>query len=150
MKKKEQSKCSDKKCPIHGGVIPRGRSFTGIVVSLDPHRTAVVEWDRWRHVQKYERYEKKRTKISVHNPECINAQKGDRVQIEECRPLSKTKKFTITKIVGKDELFAEKERLLEESKTKSRKELKEEKAEEEKPVKKEEPKKAENKEEESK
>ena len=153
MKKKEQSECSDKKCPIHGGVIPRGRTFIGVVVSLDPHRTAVVEWDRRRYVQKYERYEKKRTKISVHNPECINAQKGDRVQIHECRPLSKTKKFTITKIVGKEELFAERERLLEESKTKSRKELKEEAAAEEKPANKSESKEVkadENKEEESK
>lgn len=132
MEKKDKQECNDKKCPVHGTVIPRGRSFVGVVVSLDQHKTAVVEWDRWRHVQKYERYEKKRTRISVHNPECINAQKGDKVMINECRPLSKTKKFTITKIVGKDELFAEKERLMEESKTKSRKEIKEESKAEEK------------------
>ena len=132
MEKKDKQECNDKKCPIHGTVIPRGRSFVGVVVSLDQHNTAVVEWDRRRHVQKYERYEKKRTRISVHNPECISAQKGDKVLINECRPLSKTKKFTITKIVGKEELFAERERLLEESKTKSRKELKEEPKTEEK------------------
>jgi small subunit ribosomal protein S17 len=132
MAKGEQKECNDKKCPIHGNVIPRGRTFTGLVVSVSPHKSAVVEWGLWRYVPKYERYEKKKTRISVHNPGCIGAQKGDRVLIQECRPLSKTKNFTITKILGKEELFLEKERLMEEAKVKSRKEAKEEREEKEK------------------
>jgi len=113
-------------------IIPRGRSFTGVIVSVNPHKTAVVEWERWRYVVKYERYEKKKTRVSVHNPETINAGKGDRVIIQECRPLSKTKKFIIIEKIGKEELFAERERLLEESKTKSASEKKEEAKEESK------------------
>lgn len=119
--------CGDKKCPVHSNVIPRGRSFVGVVVSVNPHKTAVVEWERWKYAQKYERYEKKRTKISVHNPACIEAAKGDRVMIRECRPLSKTKNFTIIKKLGKEELFAEKERLMEESKAKGIRETEEQK-----------------------
>jgi len=120
MAKKEIKKSNDE------GIIPRGREFTGVVMSVNPHKTAVVEWERLKHVPKYERYEKKKTKVSVHNPASINAEKGDKVVIQECRPLSKTKKFIITKKLGKEELFAERERLMEESKTKSAKEKKEE------------------------
>ena len=116
MAKKEAKK------PKDGNIIPRGRAFTGVVVSVNPHKTAVVEWERWKYAVKYERYEKKRTRVSAHNPESINAEKGDRVLIQECRPLSRTKKFIITKKLGKEELFAEKERLMEEAKTKSAKE----------------------------
>lgn len=133
---KEKQDCNDKKCPVHGNVIPRGRTFVGVIVSKNPHKSAVVEWDWKKYNQKYERYQKKRSKISVHNPSCIDAQKGDRVSISECRPLSKTKKFVIVKVVGKEELFAEKERLMEESKVKSTKEMKEEEVKEAKEEKK--------------
>ena len=127
MAKKEKTECNDKKCPIHGNITTRGRSFVGVVVSVNPHKTAVVEWEWKRFSPKYERFEKKRTRISVHNPECITAKKGDKVSIMECRPLSKTKKFTITEIIGKEELFAERERLMEEAKVKSPKEIEAEK-----------------------
>lgn len=122
----KEKKCNDQKCPIHSNVKPRGRTFVGVVVSKSPHKSAVVEWGRRKYIPKYERYAKKKTRIAVHNPECIEAEKGDRVMIKECRPLSKTKRFTITEILGKEELFAEKERLHEEGKTKSREEMKEE------------------------
>ncbi len=125
MAKKEKTECNDKKCPIHSSTIPRGREFTGVVVSVNPHKTAVIEWERRRKVPKYERFEKMRTKISAHNPPCISAEKGDKVLIKECRPLSKTKNFAIIKKLGKEELFAEKERLMEESKVKGPKEKKE-------------------------
>ncbi len=124
---KSQTECNDAKCPIHGNARPRGREFEGVVVSVSPQKTASVEWAWIKFIPKYERYEKKRTKISVHNSPCINAKKGDKVLIKECRPLSKTKKFAIIKITGKEELFAEKERLMEESKAKTKEEKKEEK-----------------------
>jgi small subunit ribosomal protein S17 len=117
---KKSSECNDMKCPIHGTALPRGRAFAGVVVSVSPHKSAVVEWDWLKFMAKYERYEKKRTRLSVHNPPCINAKKGDKVMITECRPLSKTKKFSIVKVVGREELFEEKERLMEEAKVKKK------------------------------
>ena len=136
MAKKEKTECNDKKCPIHSSTIPRGREFTGVVVSVNPHKTAVIEWERRRKVPKYERFEKMRTKISAHNPPCISAEKGDKVLIKECRPLSKTKNFVITKVLGKNIEFMEKEERIEEEmeKTEGKKE------EEKKEVKKEAPK----------
>ena len=70
-----------------------GRTFEGVVISSKMQKTVTVSWDNIRKVPKYERYEKSRTKIHAHNPENIAAEKGDRVIIQECRPLSKTKNF---------------------------------------------------------
>ena len=74
---------------------PRGRTFTGIVVSAKTHKTVTVEWERRRPIPKYEKYEKRKTKVKAHNPENISAEEGDLVVIKECRPISKTKSFII-------------------------------------------------------
>ena len=79
----------------------RGRKFTGTVISDKMTKTVTVEWERRKFIKKFERYEKRRTRIKAHNPESINAEKGDFVQIEETRPLSKTKNFIVTKIIKK-------------------------------------------------
>jgi len=93
--KPPEKKCEDKNCPFHGNLRVRGRIFEGVIVSDKPKKTAVVQWEYLYYVPKYERYEKRKTKISVHNPSCINARKGDKVKIAECRPLSKTKSFVV-------------------------------------------------------
>ena len=96
----------------------RGRTFTGIVIRARMQNTATIEWDRRVDVPKFERYEKRKTRIQVHNPEDINAKEGDVVQIQECKPISKTKKFTIIKKLSHERLFEEKQSLMEESKKK--------------------------------
>ena len=98
----------------------RGRTFKGVVIADAMQKTVTVEWERRKHVPKYERYEKKRTRIKAHNPENINAKKGDLVEIQECRPMSKTKSFVIVKKVGEERLFAEREQALEASKVKKK------------------------------
>ncbi len=100
--------CNDSKCPFHGTTRIRGRSFTGTVVKRDAHRTATVEWGYMIKVPKYERSEKRRTKVHVHNPSCINAEIGDVVKIAETRPLSKTKNFVIVEKYGKEKGFERK------------------------------------------
>ena len=35
------------------------------------------------------------SRITAHNPPCIDAKTGDKVKIAECRPLSKTKNFVV-------------------------------------------------------
>ena len=101
-------RCSDAECPFHGNLSVRGRQFTGTVVSSKMRKTAVIEFARLQFLKKYERYEKRRTKLKVHNPECINAKDGDIVNIMECRPLSKTKNFVIVQKVGREKGFKEK------------------------------------------
>lgn len=87
--------CQDRKCPFHGELKVRGRVFTGTVVSDKMHRTVSVEWERTHFIQKFERYEKRKTSLKAHNPACIGAKQGDIVTIGETRPLSKTKHFVV-------------------------------------------------------
>lgn len=98
---KTKKDCGDKLCHAHGTLSLRGRSFSGKVVSSKMHKTAVVEWENTRFVKKYERYEKRRTRVKAHNPDCIGAKEGDIVKITETRPISKTKKFTIVEVFKK-------------------------------------------------
>lgn len=93
--KQPSQSCNDLRCPFHGKLKIRGRTFTGEVTAARMQRTATVESERRQFIPKYQRYEKRRAVIKAHNPDCISAKVGDKVKIAECRPLSKTKKFTI-------------------------------------------------------
>ena len=110
--------CTDNHCPTHGTTKVHGRLFTATVLSTRAQKTAIVEWERRYHVPKYERYERRKTKLNVHNPDCLNAKAGDIVKITECRPISKTKHFVITEKLGSERLFAERAALMQEAKVK--------------------------------
>jgi small subunit ribosomal protein S17 len=96
-----KEKCDDKNCPFHGELKVRGRIFKGKVVSRDTHRTAIIRWERQHYIPKYERYEKRKSKVSAHNPHCIDAQVGEEVKIIETKPISKTKHFVIIEKIAK-------------------------------------------------
>ena len=87
--------CSDPKCAWHGKISVRGKVFNGVVRSAKAHKTVVVEWGYHRFVRKYDRYERRKSRVVAHNPPCMHAREGDRVVIAECRPLSKTKHFIV-------------------------------------------------------
>jgi small subunit ribosomal protein S17 len=97
--KNPEKKCNDPHCPHHGSISLRGRIFTGTVTSDRMARTVTVEWPRRSYIPKYERYEKRRSKVKAHNPECINAKQGQKVRVMETRPISKTKKFAVIEVV---------------------------------------------------
>ncbi|MBI2580001.1 MAG: 30S ribosomal protein S17 [Candidatus Aenigmarchaeota archaeon] len=90
-----EGSCGSEKCPWHGHLRIRGRIFTGRVLSSKPANTAIVSWNYHNYIPKYERYERRKTKIESHNPKCIDARPGDMVRIGECRPLSKSKRFVV-------------------------------------------------------
>ncbi len=92
-----KEKCSSRDCPFHGNLKIRGRTLRGKVVSLDPENTAIIERRYLKFVPKYERYERRKKKISAHKPDCLRLKKGDRVRIAECRPISKTKRHVVVK-----------------------------------------------------
>lgn len=74
------------------------RQFEGVVVSTGAINTIIVRVDRLRMHAKY----KKQYKTSKRYPvDCRSkdVRIGDRVQIEECRPLSKTKRWRLIKKV---------------------------------------------------
>lgn len=93
--KPPEKTCSDKDCPWHGVLPIRGKILEGSVASSKMSKTIIVESNYLHHVLKYERYERRHSRIAAHNPECINVKKGDKVKIAECRPLSKTKHFVV-------------------------------------------------------
>lgn len=100
-----KGKCNDVKCPFHGKLALRGKTLTGTIISTKMRKTSVVEFERTIFLPKYERYEKRRTKLKVHYPECLDVKEGDIVIIMECRPLSKTKNFVIVQKAGHEKGF---------------------------------------------
>lgn len=96
-----EKKCEDLKCPWHGKISVRGRAFKGIVRSAKSHSTAIVEWGYHYYFPKYERYERRKSRVVAHNPPCIRAREGDHVMIAECRPISKIKHFVVVGMIKK-------------------------------------------------
>jgi len=91
--------CKDSNCPFHGTLSVRGQVIDGTVVSDKTSRTVVVQREYLKYIPKYERYEKRKSKLHAHNPDCVAAKTGDRVSLAECRPLSKTKSFVVIKVL---------------------------------------------------
>lgn len=87
--------CNDYNCPFHGTLSARGRILNGVVVSDKMEKSVVVTIDYIKFYPKYERYVRKNSRITAHNPPCIDAKTGDKVKIAECRPISKTKSFVV-------------------------------------------------------
>ncbi|HMB46395.1 MAG TPA: 30S ribosomal protein S17 [Candidatus Methanoperedens sp.] len=91
--------CADPNCPFHGTLPVRGQVLSGVVVSDKMDKTVVVKRTYVKKNTKYERYEKRKTKVHAHNPPCMNAAQGAKVTIAECRPLSKTKSYVIIEVL---------------------------------------------------
>jgi len=71
-----------------------------VVVSKSGDKSIVCQIDyRIKHPQ-YGKYIKRRTKLGVHDPGNL-AQVGDKVEITECRPISKSKSWRLVKILEK-------------------------------------------------
>ena len=71
---------------------------TGIVESDKRDKTRKVVINFLAKHPKYGKYVRRRTVLQVHDEE-NTSRVGDEVEIAECRPLSKTKSWTITKVV---------------------------------------------------
>lgn len=80
----------------------RRRAKQGRVVSDKMDKTVVVLVERRVPHKLYRKIVTKRSKFVVHDPES-RCQLGDVVQIVETRPLSKTKRWRVTKVVRKAE-----------------------------------------------
>ncbi len=90
-------KCEDENCPVHGSLKVRGMVFEGKVVSAKGKKSAVILREYYRKVPKYERLEKRRSKIHVHVPPCMPVVDGEVVRFAECRKISKTKSHVVLK-----------------------------------------------------
>jgi small subunit ribosomal protein S17 len=93
-----KEECQDPKCAWHGKLPVRGRVFEGRVRSAKTKNTVIIEWGYNRFVKKYERFEKRKSRLVAYNPPCMKAKEGDYVIAAECRPLSKTKSFVVVNV----------------------------------------------------
>ncbi|PTD94310.1 30S ribosomal protein S17 [archaeon SCG-AAA382B04] len=93
--KEPKQTCEDKNCPFHGHLSVRGAILEGEVASVIDNKTVVIQREYTQKIPKYERYEKRRSKLRAHKPQCIEVNVGDTVKIAECRPLSKTKSYVV-------------------------------------------------------
>lgn len=74
------------------------RTITGEVVGHKMNKSIVVEVMRQVTHRLYGKIMKRYTRIAVHDEE-NTCKLGDVVQIKECRPISKSKRWTLDKIV---------------------------------------------------
>lgn len=86
---KEKSKNMNKK--------RKKRRFKGIVISNKMEKTIVVKVERTKMHPKYKKIYKIHKKYKVHDPK-NQAKIGDKVIFEECRPISKDKKWKLLTI----------------------------------------------------
>jgi small subunit ribosomal protein S17 len=81
--------------------VPKGRATkVGLVVSDKMEKTIVVEVERRVQHAEYTRTIKRTSRFHAHD-ESNAAKVGDRVRIEETRPLSKRKRWRLREIVTK-------------------------------------------------
>jgi len=76
------------------------REKTGVVVSNKMQKTVVVAVENLVRHEMYQKYIKRTNKFLAHN-ENPDVNVGDRVVIEETRPLSKRKRWNVKEVVGK-------------------------------------------------
>jgi small subunit ribosomal protein S17 len=76
------------------------RQVSGVIVSNKMDKTVVVQVERLVQHPLYKKYIRRRNKFMAHDQE--NAcQIGDRVEITESRPLSKSKRWRVSRILQK-------------------------------------------------
>jgi small subunit ribosomal protein S17 len=75
----------------------KARPLVGVVVSDKMQKTVTVMIERQVRHGVYGKYIRRSTKFHAHDD--LGAKQGDTVSITSCRPISKTKSYTVTEIV---------------------------------------------------
>lgn len=73
------------------------KSLVGVVTSTKMEKTVAVEVVRFKTHPLYQKRMKRKKKFLAHDEK--GAKKGDKVKIQACRPLSKTKKWQVVEII---------------------------------------------------
>lgn len=76
------------------------KQMVGTVISDKMDKTVVVLVERLVKNRFYKKYVRKRSKFAAHDQN-NNCQMGDKVLITESRPLSRTKRWRVSKVVEK-------------------------------------------------
>jgi small subunit ribosomal protein S17 len=79
------------------------QTLTGVVISRKLDKTAGVLVTRFVEHPKYKKHIKRNKKYLAHDPENTTTV-GDRVTIVSIRPMSRTKRFQIEKVIGRSQV----------------------------------------------
>ena len=79
------------------------KTLTGVVSSNSGNKSIRVTIEYKVKHPKYGKYIRRSTKLHVHD-EDNTCQEGDKVTIEQCRPLSKSKSWRLVDVVERSEL----------------------------------------------
>lgn len=77
------------------------RILLGVVKSDRMNKSRRVEIERFVRHPKYSKIVRRKTVCHVHDEENVS-KAGDKVEIEECRPMSKLKRWTLVRVVEKN------------------------------------------------
>ena len=104
-KRPSKATTSTKKCPFTGNVSIRGRILSGVVVYQNephhhhPHGLLALH-------QKVPEIRKEHSNIAAHISPAFRCKEGDKVVVGQCRPLSKTVRFNVLKVIPRVRLRA--------------------------------------------
>ena len=79
---------------------------SGVVVSDRMHKTCLVSVERTVVHPRYKKILRRRTKVKAHD-ERNECHVGDRVLIVECRPISRDKRWRVSKVLERAQTVAE-------------------------------------------
>lgn len=80
----------------------RRKQFEGKVVSIKTDKSCVVEIEKLQKHALYGKYSKNSKKYMIHDPE-NTCKVGDKVQFEECAPISKRKRWQLVQVLSRVE-----------------------------------------------
>merc|ERR1712032_315837 len=89
----------DKKCPWTGSVNIRGKLITGVIKTTKMKNTIIIRKDYLHYIKKYNRFEKRHKDTPVHVSPAFRVKQGDEILGGQCRPLSKTVRFNMLKVI---------------------------------------------------
>ncbi|KAI5442175.1 30S ribosomal protein S11 [Lathyrus oleraceus] len=78
---------------------PKEAIEAGTCHSAKMNRTIIVRRNYLHFIKKYQRYEKRHSNIPAHVSPAFRVKEGDHVIIGQCRPLSKTVRFNVLKVI---------------------------------------------------
>jgi len=84
---------------IAGSVNIRGKLITGIIKTAKMKNTVIIRKDYLHYIKKYNRFEKRHKNTPVHVSPCFRVRPGDSILAGQCRPLSKTVRFNMLKVI---------------------------------------------------
>ena len=91
MSETSQVRSSESRRPLKGIQV-------GVVTMAKQDKTRTVEVKYQSRHPKYGKYINRKTKYRVHDPKNVS-QSGDRVEIANCRPISKSKTWRLVRVI---------------------------------------------------